>query len=197
MLFCTVGGLVSGIAGSVAGVAAAAKTEASNAAARASYAEAEARSYQIKGTAYAKQKQYLKEAKTYENQVQQIQSKLCDANNPKKYFDYLNCSIDYYCIEDDGSMSIFVITSFSKEPKIGEMAVAIDGSLHILVLKEERIVGDGYLCAEGFNDTDLTRVGFKNNKQYSVIGLPLQDGFDIKEEYDFKVEPINLWAIEI
>ena len=192
-----VGGLVSGVAGSVVGVAAAAKTEASNAAARASYAEAEARSYQIKATAYAKQNQYLRDAKTYENEVQQIQSKLCDTNNTKKYFDYLNCSIGNYSVEDDGSMSIFVNTSFSKEPKIGEMAVAIDGSLHILVLKEGRIVGDGYLCAEGFNNTYLKSVGFKDNKQYSVIGLPMQGEFDAKEKYDFKVEPINIWVIEI
>lgn len=109
----------------------------------------------------------------------------------------MDCRISKYSVKNDGSMLISVITKFLKNPQIGEMTVAIDGSLHILVLKEGKTIGDGFLCAEGFNSTYLTSVGFKNNKHYSVIGLPMQNKFDSKEKYDFKVEPINIWAIEI
>ena len=192
-----IGGLVSSLSGPVVGVVAAAKTEASNAAAKASYEEAKANSHQIKATAYDNQNKSLADAKYYGNIVQKIKNKLCDTNNTEKYYEYLNCTVSKYSIEDDGSMSIIVETSFSKEPKIGEMAISIDGSLHILIQKEGKVVGDGYLCADGFNNTDLSNVGFKNDKQYYVIGLPMQTEFDVKEKYDIEIEPINIWAIEI
>lgn len=192
-----IGGLVSSLSGPVVGVVAAAKTEASNAAAKASYEEAKANSHQIKATAYDNQNKSLADAKYYGNIVQKIKNKLCDTNNTEKYYEYLNCTVSKYSIEDDGSMSIIIETSFSKEPKIGEMAISIDGSLHILIQKEGELVGDGYLCADGFNNIDLSNVGFKNDRQYSVIGLPMQTEFDAKEKYDIEIEPINIWAIEV
>ena len=128
--------------------------------------------------------------------IARIMDKLCDTSSTDKYFSYLNCEVESYVIEANNIMTINLETSFLKEPTIGGIDIVIDGALCIYIKDADKIVGEAYVCAPGFNELDLNKVGFNVKGNYKVVGISSDSNFDENREYTFDIKPVNVWMIE-
>lgn len=194
------GGIANGLGGPIAGAATYAKTEMENAAAkeRAEEVRIEAKKNRSLATSY--QRAFAKEAAQIAYSIERVQSKLIDLDNPMMYFPYIKHEIKGYTI-NSGAMELIVEAGLEEDAKIGNMDIAIDGSLKIDVIKDGLKVGDAYLCTRGFDEMDLNYVGFKTDRfgkreRYTIVALPIYGDFEENQEYTFNVLPYHVWMIE-
>ena len=108
----------------------------------------------------------------------------------------MDCRVTDYKVEINGNLTINVEVGFKKEPVIKDIPIVIDGSLLINIKHNNKIVGNAYLNAPGFNVTSIRKIGFNYEQKYSVIGLSMDGEFDENIDYEFEIKPINIWMIE-
>ena len=190
------GGLANGLAGPAAGIAAYANAERDNAMAEANAAETRRRGQENMRNVNALDANFKSVAKGLNKDIDRIMNKLCDTSSPDKYFSYLNCITKSYTIEPDGTMNIALEISFNKEPELGGMKFVIDGALCLDIKDGDKKVGEAYVCAPGFNELDLSKVGFNAKSDYTVVGISSDSDFDEGKEYTFDIKPVNIWMIE-
>jgi hypothetical protein len=193
------GGLANGIAGPAMGLATYANVEQENARAEERAAEARRQGrdkldYVYKAKAVGSR--YADESDEIGIQIDEINSKLCDTRDSSKYFSYLKCYVESYKVEFDGTMSVNIKVEFAEKPEINGIPIVIDGSLRVDIKDKEDKVGEAYLCAPGFDKTDLSMVGFNVQNKYSVIAIPSNSDFDVNKKYTFDIKPIHVWMIE-
>lgn len=99
-------------------------------------------------------------------------------------------------------MTIKMDIRYKTTPEINGVPVIIDGSLHIDVMDGEKVVGEAYFCAPGFDETNLKKVGFvpniRNSKTntYTIIAVPIFADFDKDKKFKIRITPVNVWMIE-
>ena len=190
------GGIANGIAGSAMGIATYAKIEQENAMAEINAAETRKQGYENLSNARTLELGYKTESSGLGWEIDKINSKLCDTSDSTRYFSYLKCSIESYTVELDGTMLINIKIEFLEKPEMNGMPIVIDGSLRVDIKNESKRVGEAYVCAPGFDETDLDKVGFNAQNKYTVIGIPTLSDFVMNKEYIFEIKPVNIWMIE-
>lgn len=190
------GGLASGIAGPAAGIATYAQVEIDNARAEAEAAETRAKGRENLENARILESGYQSVARSLGGSVARIYDKLYDSSNVEKYFSYLNCKVNSYVVEKDGMMAIDVSVDFVKKAELHGLPIIIDGSFCVDIKEADKKVGDAYVCAPGFDELDLNKVGFNAQNKYTTIGIPTALTFDSEKEYTFEIKPVNIWMIE-
>ena len=190
------GGIANGIAGSAMGIATYAKIEQENAMAEINAAETRKQGYENLSNARTLELGYKTESSGLVWEIDKINSKLCDTSDSTRYFSYLKCSIESYTVELDGTMLINIKIEFLEKPEMNGMPIVIDGSLRVDIKNESKRVGEAYVCAPGFDETDLDKVGFNAQNKYTVIGIPTLSDFVMNKEYIFEIKPVNIWMIE-
>lgn len=190
------GGLASGLAGPAVGMITYAEVEASNARAEAEAAEVRERGREQLVQSKALESNYQSIASSLGGQVAAIHDRLYDTSNTDKYFSYLTCGVNSYVVEEDGMMTLDVTVDFVKSAELNGLPIIIDGSFCIDIKEDDKIVGDAYVCAPGFDEMNLAKVGFNAEKNFKAIGLPTVSDFSSQKNYTFDFRPINIWMIE-
>lgn len=190
------GGLANGIAGGAAGLATVNDIRQKNAAAEIYAQKTVSQGYKLMNDSREKKQLLNNDIYELERRKSEIDEKLCDINHREKYFEYLDCRVTDYKVEINGNLTINVEVGFKKEPVIKDIPIVIDGSLLINIKHNNKIVGNAYLNAPGFNVTSIRKIGFNYEQKYSIIGLSMDGEFDENIDYEFEIKPINIWMIE-
>lgn len=190
------GGIANAIAGPAMGIATYAKVEQENAMAEVNAAETRRQGRENLSNARSLEASYQAESSGLGWTVDKINAKLCDISDSYRYYSYLDCNVESYTVEFDGTMTINIKIEFVEEPKMNGIPIVIDGSLRVEIKSGDKKVGEAYVCAPGFDETHLDKVGFNAQKKYSVIGIPMLSDFVINQEYTFEFKPVNVWMIE-
>lgn len=190
------GGIANGIAGGAAALATVSDIRSKNAQAEIDAASIREHGYDLMRQASDFSDIFSSNIYSIKSKLKKIDEKLCDVDNTAKYYDYLDCKISDYVVNQGGELEITVDVKLTKEPKLKDIPIIIDGSLLIEIYSGSKKVGDAYLVAPGLNVLDTSKIGFNVCDKYSVIGLPLEEDFVQDSKYDFIIKPINVWMIE-
>ena len=190
------GGLASGIGGAAAGLATASDIREKNIKAENYAREKREQGYKLMRDSKNMKSSLDDEIFDLELSKRTIENGLCDTEHTERYFEYLDCKVTNYKTKIDGNMSIDIEINFKKEPVIKNIPIIIDGSLLINIKNNNKIVGNAYLNAPGFDILSTKEIGFNCEQKYSVIGLPISEEFNKDLDYQFEIEPVNIWMIE-
>ncbi len=199
-----VGGIASGIAGPIAGAAAAIETQAQNAKHRQEVdnfnmllAAAGITKESMERSKYEQIRKLEEEITKKAEALEKIKNALIDNEDQLGILKKIH-------IKHTQKLNEFNLFEFEIEVLdvdnaeiLGEEAV-IDGSVRIDIKNSKKqLVGCAYYNAEGFDETDLSKVGFKKDSKRTVYGVPNENcDFHSSEEYTFELLPNCLWMIE-
>lgn len=188
------GGIANGIAGPAAGLMTAAKVEADNAKRKADVAKSNElfRGYAKEATAF--QGAYASQVGSYNGVINNIYKKMIDGSHKEEYMYYLKCHVKDVIKLDKGIIRVKINIKQTKSMVLNEIKFILDGSIKLDIYTDDSKIGDAYINAPGYDNTNIYEVGFKNQEEYEVIGLLNQD-VEI-EKLVFKFKPYNLWIIE-
>ncbi len=197
--------VVGTILGPAAGVAAAQKARDDNIAA-AEFADNEARQRERERKQFSDLSQeFTSRLKNVSNQYFKLQkimepfeSRLVDELNTQTKFNDLAISEVYTKVNDNKNVIVIANISVNKKISLFGKSAIFDGSLLVTVRSNDGLItGVGYYNAPGYNETDLSKVGFA--QQESIEVLCIVDNYqNITESTTFTAtfEPYHLWYIE-
>lgn len=135
--------------------------------------------------------------KALEKTVNEISNKLIDDENAEAKCSLISFKITSTVNKPSGYLTLRVKVSTPPLKLLGHPA-SLDGSVRIIVKNEnEQEVGEAYYNGTGFNQTDLSRVGFNDTFGRNVIAIPTAiPNFSKAERYTFEAKPVSLWLIE-
>lgn len=190
------GGISNGIAGPVAGIMTANEIQRKN-----NESEINARINSERNQINAHKANvmssiYNSEAYSKNKEIKQIFEKICDIEHRDEYFKYLKCTTNYYEIIDKNIVKINVNIERIKDVILNDLNFILDGSLKINIILNDKIIGDAYLNAPGYDDINLMLAGFNKVKEYEIIGVTDIDISNCNDNLKFEFIPYNLWIIE-
>lgn len=188
------GGLASGIAGPAAGIMTAAKTEVDNAQRKAAVEKSNALHKKYAQDASAFENAYSSQAGSYNYTINGIYKKMIDGSYKEKYLDYLKCSVKDIKRLDKDILELSVHIEQIKSVSINGIKFIIDGSIELEIYDDNKKIGNSIINAPGYDNTDLSEVGFNHQKEYTAIGL-INKETDISN-LSFKFKPYHIWIIE-
>ena len=191
------GGFASAIAGGAAGVAIASDIQRQN-------AEAEAEAEKIRQNAqksYENAKKTQRELKPVlimqKNLIDKINDKIYDESNLYEKFALLEFSKCKVTVLESQNLEVEGNIKVLKPLELLGSKAALDGSIKIEVNNAKgEIVAVGYYAAPGFDETNLSKVGFENVKTFRTTCIVDDYSKISQEEYVCNIVPINMWLIE-
>lgn len=204
--WASAGGFASAIAGPAAGAAVAMDIQANNAAADAKFeAEKEKRNADMLSmhmlaseAGYSAQSAQSSISELYEL-IEKLSNKLIDCDNRNKYFKCLQVDTSSPNLTEPGNVRCCVTASSKEQATLFGSPATIDGSLLIqLADAGGKILAEGYYCADGFDQTDLSKVGFSVRPTTKQVLLKSKEPLSkIPADANISVKPENIWIIEI
>lgn len=204
--WASAGGFASAIAGPAAGAAVAMDIQANNAAADAKFeAEKEKRNADMLSmhmlaseAGYSAQSAQSSISELYEL-IEKLSNKLIDCDNRNKYFKCLQVDTSSPNLTESGNVRCCVTASSKEQATLFGSPATIDGSLLIqLADAGGKILAEGYYCADGFDQTDLSKVGFSVRPTTKQVLLKSKEPLSkIPADANISVKPENIWIIEI
>lgn len=195
--WATAGGFASAIAGGAAGLAVASDVQRQN-------AEAEIEAEKIRQDAH----QNLKNVQSMERDltpvlnmeksiIDTINDKIYDESNLYEKFSLLEFSkLKVKVLKSQNLEVEGVVKAPTQLELLGSKAV-LDGSIKVEVKNPKgEIIAVGYYAAPGFNETDLSKVGFENVKKFRTTCIVDDYSKIPQDEYICNIVPINMWMIE-
>ena len=188
------GGLANGIAGSAAGMATAMDVQRKNAEAEAKAAVA--RQAASNDAAYFNQAAYNTnvEAAGYRVKIEEINKKIIDFSDEEEKLKMMDIEISEWKVLDlTHNMKIVLSIKCDKKVDLLNTKGVLDGSVKILIKKDGKIISDTYYSAPGFNETNMSKVGFGSITTGETLAIgPFEDNGN----YEFEIKPHKLWCIE-
>lgn len=198
------GGIASGIAGPAAGLAVALETQQRNAEHKKN-AEAWNQMVAMAGiTKESLQEHHDLEVDAqrsivndYAALIDKMNNTLLDDSDQEGKLKLLKFNISGK-LTQNGLLSLSVTPKQVGNATVLDSPAVLDGSVKILVQDEKgKTIGEAYYNAPGFDEYDLSKVGFKLAEKRTVIAVPLKgDTFTSDQNLRYKVVPACLWAIE-
>ena len=204
--WASAGGFASAIAGPAAGIAVAMDAQAKNAAADAKFeAEKEKRNADMASMhMLASEARYSAQSaqssiSELKELIENLSKKLIDCDNRNKYFRCLQVNTDSPKLTESGNVRCSVTASSKEQATLFGSPAAIDGSLLIqLADASGKVLAEGYYCADGFDQTDLSKVGFSVRPITKQVLLKSEGSLsEIPANAKMYVKPENIWIIEI
>lgn len=192
------GGIASGIAGPAAGVAAALNAEnnnRNNAMHDANIREMAASNYEQMHSMISNHRQELFMEQLH---VEEVENKLIDDTNLKDKFLNLTFENVHYEITEGNNLTFICNVKVKPDLLLLGKPAILDGTLKIKLLDTNgNLVGETYYSAPGFDEWDMTKVGFEIEKEIRSICLinnkSILDNLDLIQS---EILPLNLWLIE-
>jgi hypothetical protein len=189
------GGIADGLAGPVAGIATAANVQYENYKVEQTAARAREEGRTLASQASQMGMAYSAESMRFGSEVHSITRRMCDINN--KYFEYLDCKVIAFENICEDVFSIKVEVASPPKVAINKIDFILDGSVKVNILAQDSVIGSAYICAPGYDNTNLNEVGFGIKKVYETIGV-VENVFAMRDKgnLSFSIEPYHLWIIE-
>lgn len=130
--------------------------------------------------------------------IESIDEKLFDKDNQDKKFRLLKFSNVECTVLESGNIEVSGNIKINKELKILDADAILDGSLKVIVYdNEDNEVAHGYYSAPGFDETDLTKIGFDKVESFNVLCKSDDcDKIDLDGKYYCEIQANRLWIIE-
>ena len=131
--------------------------------------------------------------------IEKLSNKLIDCDNCNKYFKCLQVDTSSPNLTESGNVRCCVTASSKEQATLFGSPATIDGSLLIqLADAGGKILAEGYYCADGFDQTDLSKVGFSVRPTTKQVLLKSKEPLSkIPTDAKISVKPENIWIIEI
>lgn len=197
------GGIASGLAGGGAGVATALDVQRKNAQAEIDASNARADGRYISSLAHSGVISSItvegrKELEEYLTKCDRMKRRLVDDSCKEDKFNYLNISVEDKNILTDEYVELKLKYSVNDGLKIINSNAILDGSVKISLLHNGDVIGQGFYCAPGFDELSIDKIGFDSDENGTAICkcISSQSKFSDFDDWEYKIEPIKLWALE-
>lgn len=139
-----------------------------------------------------------------ERKIEYVTKRYADFSDVNGKFEMLNINNVLYDITKAENFKVTADISVDKMILSGNGNTVLDGSLCVKVTDSNgNETAVGYMCADGFNETDLEKVGFvgktDNNRSRKLTALCITNN-DIRpgkdEKYSVTITPYRLWTVE-
>ena len=197
------GGIASGLAGGGAGVATALDVQRKNAQAEIDASNTRAEGRYVSSLAYSGVISSItaegrKELEEYLTKCDRMKRRLVDDSCKEDKFNYLNISVEDKKILTDEYVELKLKYSVNDGLKIINSDAILDGSVKISLLHNGDVIGQGFYCAPGFDELSIDKIGFDSDESGTVICkcISSQSNFADFDDWEYKIEPIKLWALE-
>ena len=140
-----------------------------------------------------------------EQAVGEINRRMVDYSDTARKFDMLDIDRIKCTVTKGGNIEVSCDIALSESPLICGKNAILDGALEVGVYDEKGSkIATGYICAPGFDETDLNKAGFVhcNNKggyqSYSAMCIT-DEAVSVRsaEKYKVKIVPYRLWTIAL
>lgn len=202
------GGIADAIAGPAAGVATALSVQRENEENQRHAAEIREHARESYENCLSYENKFRSEANNHRSKVRQAKSilmrleeKLYDDDDIQGLFDMIELPNNWkFTIRKSGNIEVCGSVTVKQPVEICNSKAALDGSLKISVYKDDICIGFGYYCAPGFDETNLSKVGFTSSSKLFINTVCIVNSGSCvtnTEGLYCKVEPVNMWKIEI
>ena len=134
-----------------------------------------------------------------------IKGRFTDHTDIQAKFALLNIRNIRYKLTDNGNFIVDCeVSVMNKQHEFDSAEKILDGSLEVAVKDGNGvIIAKGYACADGFNETELSRAGFvsdndrSRSKRISAVCITERVSPDLRtEKCSMSFSPFRLWTIE-
>ena len=186
----------SAVAGDAVGLSQAQKTREKNQREQENAAYIRKTGYEIEQYARAKISTLWDLKWETEEIIERIDRKLIDESDIQKAFSYLSLS-NWSCeLLETGNINVKGSVKVEPPSLLNNPAV-VDGSLNIDVMDPQgRIIATGFYNAPGFNETNLSKVGFDSRRKIQTVCITSGKKLTNIANCSVQVKPVHLWIIE-
>jgi len=193
------GGIAEAIAGPAAGVAAALDVQRKNEQAKASAEKNRQACRNISNQMFNISFDEASKQRNAEWKIKRIDEKIIDDSDVRGKFEILEFSNWHFELLETKNIRATSFVNVKEPVKLLGSKALLDGSIMIIVYdKTGKIVGSGYYSAPGFDETDLSKIGFTSKSNLYISALCITDEtIENTEGLYCEVMPVNMWTMEI